>query len=121
MTCRKVIRERYLRPEQERTEKFTTRKFAIPFVVESSATRYTQRRQNGARVVAKIIFVAGPYHGKKSEETTELAGRITLQGAHGPVDYILRGRPTPQVSIYVPDGATDEEIRQGLMDLVPTE
>jgi hypothetical protein len=69
--------------------------------------------------VAKIICVAGPYHGQKAEETQDSAGRIVLEGRYGQVEYLLRNRPAPNVAIYVAMGATEQDILRGLTDLVP--
>jgi hypothetical protein len=69
--------------------------------------------------VARIICVAGPYHGQRMDEANDSEGRIALDGAYGPKTYLLRYRPTPHVAIYVPDEATEPEILEGLTDLVP--
>jgi hypothetical protein len=69
--------------------------------------------------VARIICVAGPYHGRRMDEVDDSKDRIVLDGAHGPKTYLLRRRPTPNVAIYVSDGATEPEILQSLADLVP--
>jgi hypothetical protein len=49
------------------------------------------------------------------------AGKITVNGEHGPADYLLRDRPAPNVAIHVPAAATEQDVLQGLMDLAPAE
>ena len=70
--------------------------------------------------MAKVICVAGAYHGHKAEETLESDGRLTLDGTRGTVEYVLRRRQTPVLALYVPAVATEAEIQQGFEDLWAT-
>jgi hypothetical protein len=65
-----------------------------------------------------IIYVTGPYHGLRGEETADCDGKTDFQSSEGTVRYALRLRLQNDTAIYAPLASTPEQVKWALLEIL---